>query len=182
MLFDLISDFHVEMNVGWNTTSLYKKGDPLHFAWHRARNEGSDILVVAGDTANSHDFTRDVIAEAARYYEHVIFTDGNHDHYTNFRNKMTVMRDMEWFNQQFTHRNRVAENVTYLDRHNTYKVGRTLFIGANGWYNFLYSKGAVRQAQYRAWKHGSNDPVCIRNTGTVRTAGTKYAADECAIQ
>ncbi len=162
MKFDLISDFHVEMNVGWNTTQLYTKGDPLHFAWHRARNEGSDVLVVAGDTSNFHEFTRDVIVEAAGYYEHVVFVDGNHEHYSNYRNKWTVYRDEEWFANQFNHRNKVVDNVTYLIGQTTYKVGRTLFIGANGWYNFLFTHGAHPKQQQRDWRMQSNDPNCIR--------------------
>ena len=160
MKFDLISDFHVEMNVGYNTTRNWQQGEPIHFAWHKARQ--SDILVVAGDTANFHEYTRDVIVEAAKHYERVLFVDGNHDHYTNSRNGWTVLRDMEWFNEQFTHRNRVADNVVFLDGVNTFQEGTTLFIGANGWYNFSFSRGMHFKAQWRAWQMGSNDPRNIR--------------------
>ena len=111
MKFDLISDFHVEMNVGYNTTRFWKKGEPLHYAWHKDKK--NDILVVAGDSSNSHDFTRDVIVEAAKHYEHVLFVDGNHEHYSNYRNGWTVLKDMEWFNTQFTSRNRIVDNVVY---------------------------------------------------------------------
>ena len=160
MKFDLISDFHVEMNVGYNTTRNWVQGEPIHYAWHKDKK--NDILVVAGDTANSHDFTRDVITEAAKHYDHVLFVDGNHDHYSNHRNGWTVLKDMEWFNTQFTSRNRVAENVTYLDGINTKQFGTTLFIGANGWYDFSFSRGFDFKEQWRAWQRQSNDPVCIR--------------------
>lgn len=162
MKFDLISDFHVEMNVGYNTTRFWKEGEPLHYAWHDDRNEGSDVLVIAGDTANSHDFTFDVVTEASKHYERVLFIDGNHDHYSNHRNGWTVLKDMEWFNTQFNKRSRAVENVTYLDGEETFKIGKTLFIGANGWYNFTFSRGMHFKAQWRAWQQHSNDPVCIR--------------------
>ncbi len=162
MLFDLISDFHVEMNVGWNTTRFYEEGDPIHFAWHNARHENSDVLVIAGDTANHLDFTRDVIVEASRYYPHVVFVDGNHEHYNNYRNKWTVMRDVEWLQQQFNWNDKIVDNVTYLVGQTTYKIGSTLFIGENGWYNFCFSMGAHPKQQQRDWRMQSNDPNCIR--------------------
>jgi len=160
MIFDLISDFHVEMNVGWNTTRLYEKGDPIHYAWHKQAE--SPILVMAGDTANHLDFTRDVLVEAAKFYEHVVFVDGNHEHYSNYRNKMTVMQDTEWLQRQFNFNDKIVDNVTYLVGDTTYKVGSTLFIGNNGWYNFMHTAGAHPKAQQRAWRQQSNDPVCIR--------------------
>lgn len=160
MKFDLISDFHVEFNVGYNTTPTWERGDPLHYAWHKDRK--SDVLVIAGDTSNFHEHTRDIIVEAARFYEHVVFVDGNHDHYSNRQNGWSVMRDMEWFNRQFTWNDRIVDNVTFLDGSNNLLVGTTLFIGANGWYNFRHSTGADPRAQERTWKRQSNDPVYIR--------------------
>ena len=160
MKFDLISDFHVEMNVSFKTTRLWEQGDPIHYAWHNDRK--SDLLVVAGDSANSHEFARDVIVEASKYYEHVVFVDGNHEHYSNYQNGWTVLRDMEWFNRQFTWNDKIVDNVTYLDGNNTFKIDKTLFIGVNGWYNFTFARGAHFKEQWRAWQNGSNDPVCIR--------------------
>ena len=160
MKFDLISDFHVEMNVSFKATRLWEQGDPIHYAWHNDRK--SDLLVVAGDSANSHEFARDVIVEASKYYEHVVFVDGNHEHYSNYQNGWTVLRDMEWFNRQFTWNDKIVDNVTYLDGNNTFKIDKTLFIGANGWYNFTFTRGAHFKEQWRAWQNGSNDPVCIR--------------------
>ncbi len=160
MKFDLISDFHVEMNVSYNSTRMWEEGDPIHYAWHNDRK--SDLLVVAGDSANSHDFARDVIMEASKYYERVLFVDGNHEHYSNYRNGWTVLKDMEWFNTQFNKRSRIVENVTYLDGETTFKVDKTLFIGVNGWYNFTFTRGVHFKEQWKTWQNNSNDPVCIR--------------------
>lgn len=160
MKFDLISDFHVEFNVAFNTTRLWEGGDPIHYAWHNDRK--SDILVMAGDSANSHEFARDVIVEASKFYKHVLFVDGNHEHYSNIVNKRTVLRDMEWFNGQFTHRNKIVDNVTYLDGENIFKIDKTLFIGVNGWYNFTFARGNTFKEQWRAWQNNNNDSTCIR--------------------
>lgn len=160
MKFDLISDFHVEMNVAYQTTSVWKPGEPLFYAWHKDRK--SDVLVIAGDSSNRHEFTREIIAEAAEHYEHVMFVDGNHDHYSNYQNKWSVMRDMEWFNSQFNTNKKTVDNVTYLQGDFTHKVGRTLFIGENGWYNFSFSYGLSFKEQRREWRDHSNDYVCIR--------------------
>jgi predicted phosphodiesterase len=160
MMVDLLSDFHLEMNVGWNTTSLYQEGDPIHYAWHK--QAGSPVLVIAGDTANHIESTRDVIVEASKYYEHVVFVDGNHEHYSNYKDGKTVMVDMEWLNTQFNTKDRIVDNVTYLNGDTSYQIGDTLFIGANGWYNFMHSTGAHPKAQQQAWRNQSNDSVCIR--------------------
>jgi predicted phosphodiesterase len=160
MKFDLISDFHVEMNVAYDTTRYWKEGEPNLYAWHEDRK--SDVLVIAGDSANYHEDTACVVMEASRNYEHVVFVDGNHEHYTNSRNGWTVLRDMEWFNTQFNKNSKKVENVTYLDGEETFKIDKTLFIGANGWYNFTFARGMHFKAQWKAWQQHSNDPVCIR--------------------
>lgn len=160
MKFDLISDFHVEMNVAYKGTYLWKEGEPILYAWNKDRK--SDVLVIAGDSANHHEDAAAVIIEAAQYYEHVVFVDGNHEHYSNSRNGMSVMKDMEYFNTMFNARNRVVNNVTYLNGVKTWQTGSTRFIGACGWYDFSFAKGMHPKAQERAWRQDSNDPVCIR--------------------
>lgn len=160
MKFDLISDFHVEMNVEYRSTKGWQPGEPILYAWHKDRK--SDVLVIAGDSANYHEDSIAVVYEAAQHYEHVVFVDGNHEFYSNYRNNRSVMRDMEYFNSMANTRNRVAKNITYLNGEVTWQTGKTLFVGANGWYNFRFTKGADPKVQEKAWRHGSNDPVCIR--------------------
>jgi len=158
--FDLISDFHVEMNVAYQTTSVWQPGEPMFYAWHKDRK--SDVLVIAGDTANQHDFTREIVIEAAEHYEHVVFVDGNHEHYSNYRNGWTVLRDMEWFNSSFNTNQRTVDNVTYLNSEHIFRIDKTLFIGENGWYNFTFARGLHFKDQWKVWQQQSNDPVCIR--------------------
>ena len=161
MKFDLFSDFHVEMNTPNAFRDDFVTGMPHHYPWDEQRI--SDVLVLAGDTSNNHDSTLNVVVEASRHYEHVLFVDGNHDHYTNYQNGWTVLKDMEWFCTQFNTRNKVVSNVTYLNGGDVAKVfGKTLFIGANGWYDFVFAYPDDFKTQWRTWQRGSNDPRCIR--------------------
>lgn len=154
MQFDLISDFHVEMNVPNSAVGAWKEGDPWFFAWH---NANSKILVVAGDTANYVFSTCDIIKEASEYYEHVLFTDGNHEHYASKLLRQTVKSGCRLLNSKF------SENpgVTYLNGRNTKKIGSTLFIGVNGWYDFMMAFGYNTQAQRDVWLNESNDSRMI---------------------
>ena len=54
MKFDLISDFHVEMNVMNKDTRTWKEDDPIFYAWDQDKK--SDVLVIAGDTSNSLEY------------------------------------------------------------------------------------------------------------------------------
>ena len=116
---------------------------------------------MAGDISNSLEYTTSVLREAIDYYDEVIFTDGNHEHYSNYIDKTgntTVVSDMDYF------RGLADEyvNLTYFDGRDTKQIGGTLFVGANGWYDFTMAVGIHTKDQYRAWQQGSNDPVCIR--------------------
>lgn len=159
MKFDLISDFHVEFNVMYSETIVYKDGEPAFFAWHKARK--NPILVIAGDISNMTEVSMDIIEEAADYYEQVIWTDGNHEHYSGYKNhsKYSLTQNMEKARVQAT---RDLENVTYLDGETYIIQDGTMFVGANGWYDFKMAAGYHTKEQYRQWQRHSNDPVCIR--------------------
>ncbi len=159
MKFDLISDFHVEHNVLYKDARTWREGDPVFYAWHKARK--NPILVIAGDISNVHEVTMAVVDEAAAHYEQVIWCDGNHDHYAGYidHTKYSLMQNMERYR---VHAKRDNDNVTYLDGEETFQIEGTLFIGANGWYDFRYAHGYHPKQQYREWQQHSNDPVCIR--------------------
>lgn len=159
MKFDLISDFHVEMNTAYKDTRNWKEGEPSFFAWHKARM--NPVLVIAGDLSNNPIATMAIVEEAADYYDHVIWCDGNHDHYAGYLNpsKYNLTNNMERYRVQA---DRDLENVTYLDGETIVKFDGTMFIGANGWYDFRYAHGIHPRQQYREWQQHSNDPVCIR--------------------
>src|SRR5438309_10459367 len=103
MKLDVVSDLHVDIWFG--TTQLHnpdkrmwegeqEKSRFLHVDWRYVQNEGSDVLVIAGDTANNVDTTFDVVGAAAADYSYVLVVDGNHEHYNG---DGTVDENMERF-------------------------------------------------------------------------------------
>ena len=159
MKFDLISDFHVEFNVMWQDTNYWQDGDPLNFAWHKARK--NPVLVMAGDTSNMMERSLAIIEEAADYYDLVIWTDGNHEHYMGYKDHTlwSLTHNME---RARVHALRDVENVVYLDGETWYNLDGTLFVGANGWYDFTMTDGYHPKQVQREWREKSNDPHCIR--------------------
>jgi len=160
MKFDLISDFHVEMNTRYDESRFWTEGEPELYAWNK--DSKSDVLVIAGDSANHHEDALAVVFEAAKHYKHVVWTDGNHEHYSNYMNGWNVMHDMEYFNTMCNHRNKIADNITYLNGEQTWQKDGTLFIGANGWYDFSFAYGIPQKQQMQNWRQRSNDSACIR--------------------
>jgi len=157
MKFDLISDFHVEMNDPFSTQSTWRDGDPTFYNWPRQKK--SDVLVIAGDSSNRPEFTIEVVKEARAYYESVLFVDGNHEHYVGYQNhSRTVGRNMNELRKFATE----TPGVTYLDGEITARFGSTLVIGANGWYDWKGNQILSREMQHMYWKSDSNDATCIR--------------------
>lgn len=146
MKFDLISDFHADL---WNTGT--------YLSWENYRNVGSDVLVLVGDTSNYVDDIPTVINDALEHYEHVIFTDGNHEHYS--LDRVADVDDVCEELQEFANSNK---NVTYLNAKNFVKFGDTVFIGCNGWYDFRVweNRWNVKDVM-RAWRNMSNDSKVI---------------------
>ena len=159
MKFDLISDFHVEFNVAFKRTASWREGNPFFYAWHLDKK--SDVLVIPGDISNEVDLTCGVVLEAAEYYKHVIFVDGNHDHYggwkdpsrQNYHNNIQAFRNLE----------RAEDNITFLDEGNNFvMIDNTMFTGACGWYDYKAVPGVHPRQQRSLWRQHSNDPTCIR--------------------
>lgn len=152
-MFDLVSDFHVEMNRG-----VFEKIDGVtkvtaSYDWKSEKK--NDILVMAGDTGNTINNTMNTIKEASEYYDRILFVDGNHEHYQKTRYVTDNMKLLA----EFADLSR--GKIIFLDTKNSYyKDGDTLYIGCNGWYNFSYGDGNF-MAQRAAWGMYSNDSRCI---------------------
>ena len=155
--FDLVNDFHTEMNLGCNLTGersikSHWKGAAKHYWWEADKQ--SDYLVLAGDNANTIENAISVIEEARQHYKHVLFTDGNHEHY---QGEKTV-----WENRSELQKySRSVDNVTYLTGANFYQVDDVAFVGANGWYDWVFGEGD-KSWQIHAWQSYSNDSRCIK--------------------
>jgi hypothetical protein len=161
MLIDFCSDLHVD---AWhNQTQLHDPmrsqwtGEPyrstfLYLDWESLKNPGSEVLVIAGDIANDLDLTREVVLGASAYYDHVVFQDGNHDHYGSGVSVDHGMQILAAFADGHP-------NIHYLDPGREFQINGTLFLGATGWYDFraYEARGIYSSAARRAWSQYSND-------------------------
>src|SRR5579859_6151488 len=147
MLYDGCSDLHVD---------TFKIG-VLSVDWATERNDGSEVLVIAGDTANHYDKLLRVLAKASPFYTQVVFLDGNHEHYDTRSTVTNAVAVLE-------HKAAALPNVTYLNGKNACRFGATVFIGCNGWYDFkLMCPDFTSAQQEAAWRDMSNDSVYIRH-------------------
>jgi len=148
MKFDQFSDFHVEHHNPYTSHPDWKTGDPYLYPWHTEKQ--SDILILNGDCSNSVKNTETVLLEAATYYENVLFTDGNHEHWCGITDpaKFNVGNNI----QAFRKISKTHANIHYLDGENEFISGDTLFIGACGWYDFNMAEGYTFSSQIANWK------------------------------
>jgi predicted phosphodiesterase len=142
-------------------------GSDLHvygefFDWENYRNEGSTILIIAGDTSNCPSRTFKIIEHAIPFYEYILFVDGNHEHYGSGK---TIALTKTYLQQKTK-----DTNIYYLQQ-NVFILNDILFIGVNGWYNWNVSNTSYKDSK-KAWKTYSNDSVYIK-TG-------RYAIDSLA--
>lgn len=155
MKFDFISDLHVEFNQAWADNPEYD-GVSAIYPWHLEKK--SDVLVIAGDCANDPFTTLGVIEEAKQFYDHVVFTDGNHEHYNG---RSSRKPSVSTNNHLFTQYMLDEQTVTYLNGDTWLEYENTLFIGANGWYNWTAHSWTSREQQRSFWKRDMGDAHCI---------------------
>lgn len=113
----IVSDLHVDFYI-----NLVK--------W---RKFPADVLVIAGDISNSPERTIRLLKEVSPHYEHIVFVDGNHEHYSNLTHgrttEMNIHRIKELCEAEgFT-------NVTFLPTASLISINDYDFIGVNGWYS-----------------------------------------------
>ncbi len=155
MKFDQLSDFHVEHSKPNCDLPGWEEGDAFLYPWDKKKQ--SDILILNGDCSNSVKNTLLVVYEAAQYYENVLFTDGNHDHWcgSDDPSRYNVGNNMQAF-RKFA---RETENVHFLDGESEFVQDGTLFIGACGWYDFKMIEGYTFHQQYINWKKNWPDAL-----------------------
>jgi predicted phosphodiesterase len=147
MKYDVGSDIHVDIN----------SSQPL--AFEDLKQDGSDVLVLAGDISNDARYTAYIIEEAAKVYDDVVFVDGNHEHYSSYDLGMTVEDGMK-FLSDLSDEN---PNIHFLDGKRTFQKEGVLFVGANGWYDFkLAPKQYTRDKIIHCWNTEMNDSKYIQ--------------------
>lgn len=153
----IISDLHVDS--GWPTIS-----------WP----EG-DVLIIAGDTANSVRTTLAFIDDAATRYKHVITTDGNHEHYGNAMAGRTVEDTIKLLCDN------LPDNVHFLGHHQPLvTLDGVNFVGCNGWYSFDAGGGDPIFNRTK-WKNWMNDNSAIGFETIEQRAVWDRAEDDAAL-
>lgn len=161
MKIDFCSDLHVDAWHGHNSIHDPKRrtwlGEPfastyVDIDWALYKNPDSEVLVIAGDIANTMITTVNVIECAALEYEHVIVVEGNHDHYAS---ELNVNDGMEFLKAQLAR----FPNVTYLDGESMLLLDGVAFYGACGWYDWkAYEQQGISDfTAKRTWAQYSND-------------------------
>ena len=125
MQIDIISDLHED---SWNPTlklkypcgTFYDK--PYEF-----NNINSKYLIIAGDIADKLDYAIDFLNHASQFYDKVFFIDGNHEHVEEYPNLYSLS----------TIKNYIFNNKIIFLPFNEHKINDTLFIGVNGWWDYL---------------------------------------------
>lgn len=103
--------------------------------------------------SNNYVWSYNVVAEASQHYDHVLFVDGNHDHYNMpaLEENYDIKRGIKAYLTQG------LPNVTFLYGFKGFKVfEKTAFFGHNGWYDFKVGFGSFKD-QFENWKEGMND-------------------------
>lgn len=151
LLFDLLSDAHID---------IWKNNKPNEtFCWDSFKNKDSRVLVVAGDTSNNPYETLDFVKEASSVYEHVVFIDGNHEHYDCYDKLTESFKTVEETMAMLKKHSEKLTNVHYLDGSDYFVLDGVAFIGATGWYNWKSANtGNINEVTARImWKAYSND-------------------------
>lgn len=163
MKIDVCSDLHVD---GWlKMVDLRPPPDPecwsgepyhslyYHLNWKKIKNTDSTVLIIAGDIANRINQSLEVIEAAIEAYDHVIFVEGNHDHYDNQGNSIDdTMEGLRELCNGLT-------NVHYLAPDESVTLDGITFIGGTGWYDWkCYEHLGIYESRAKtSWELWSND-------------------------
>ena len=111
----------------------------------------ADVLVVAGDTANSLGAVYNFFKKNSKRwsYPHVLMVDGNHSHYSNAGRGRTVQQTLDKLTAE------LPDYVTFLPARGAVRVGDLYFVGRNGWYSFDLH-GTLEKNQ-EIWRDCMND-------------------------
>lgn len=114
----------------------------------------ADVLVIAGDTANTIGNVLKTVTRLARQYSQVVLVDGNHEGYSNAPQGRTVEDTIEGIRRQ------LPDNAHLLGHHEPKILldgpnGPVWFVGCNGWYSFDMVGDPIENRAL--WKNFMND-------------------------
>ena len=156
---DFVSDLHIEM---WDPQYNIKhpcgerSNNPLDI--NIFKNSDSKILIVAGDTSDSLELSIKKLDEIGKYYEKVLFIDGNHEHVNKIPNMYSQYEIEELTNKINKSRGNSNNKLHFLSI-SPYQVGKSVIIGVNGWWDYNnYDEETIKDKSmnyFNNWHHVS---------------------------
>lgn len=151
MKVDYISDLHIDQNAygyTYDNKPINVRIDSFIDNLCELRN--SDIIVIAGDIANDNVQTKSTLRSLRRYYKHVIFVPGNHDHWIirkSFNTSEDRIRELVKSN---------TDTGVHILYGNTIEIDGIVFGGSTGWNDFRYGievLGEDEKFVKKLWQH-----------------------------
>jgi len=133
---DFVSDLHIEM---WDKQYNIKNpcgersNHPLDI--NIFKNSDSKILIVAGDTSDSLELSIKKLDEIGKYYDKILFLDGNHEHIDKTPT-MYEEYDIEKLATKVNKKHSNKNNKLHFLSSSPFQIGDTIIIGKNGWWNY----------------------------------------------
>lgn len=152
MKIDVCSDLHVPKQGTVN--------------WSSIKNQGSSILLVAGDISDSIFKSAEVLCDAAKYYDRVIAVLGNHDFYdyASPTNGASVMRSLTSGCHGIV---TVLGGSQVETRIRLSPFEELSIVGDTGWYDWRshIDLGISEKQAYDSWQQYMNDAIHINFDG-----------------
>lgn len=133
---DFVSDLHIEM---WDPQYNIKhpcgerSNHPLDI--NIFKDSDSKILIVAGDTSDTLKLSIEKLDEIGKYYDNVLFLDGNHEHVDNIPTVYDEY-DIEKLATKANKKHGNKNNKLHFLSSSPFQIGDTIIIGKNGWWDY----------------------------------------------
>lgn len=158
MIIDYASDLHMNHWMIWTENQLEWEKRTRALTRHLIRDGHGEVLVLAGDFSEWNCQSLWILNEAAKYYERVFFTFGNHDLYLLSKSQQKKYSDslgrLEELIKQASH----IPNVVPLIKE-TYTYKGITFAGDAMWYL------PTSPEDWSFYRNISNDSDCIKIAG-----------------
>jgi len=139
MEYHIMSDLHID---NWNTNLECKyplglrKNNPIKF-----EDNLDKILIIPGDISDDFDLSLDYLNNISKYYNKIIFIDGNHEHVSKYpslyKKKDMIIKTNNYNNNK----------LIYLSKE-PYVINNTVFIGNCGWWDYNKEKNINNYIDY----------------------------------
>ena len=166
MKIDYLSDIHLNHWTIWTENQMKWEDRTREFTRRLLKNGNGEVLIIAGDFSEWNSQSIWILQEAAKQYERVYFTYGNHDLYlVSKRMKKKYGDSMGRLNELVTEASKIPNVIPLIKTIDEYK-GK-LFAGDAMWYlpkNLL---------DWSFYKLQSNDSTYIHLNGFTKNDMTK---------